>query len=273
MPRTNRPPSATQIYHVMLRGINHQQIFEDQYDYIQFIKILYELIPISRYELHAYCLMTNHVHLLIRSTGESLSQLMKRLEVRFVTWYNKKYVRSGHLFENRYKSEPVEDEGYYLTVTRYILQNPVKAGLCKHILDYPWSSVSMYFSPTPGLITTDLLRQYINTKETFLNYMSATNDDVCLDLNSGKTARSITDSRAHELIYQVTNCGNITEFQRLDSKTRNHYVALLAHRMTLRQLALHTGLSKSHIQRILKKEGTKGTDEYNGTVPYCPPVV
>ena len=257
MPRTYRPPSATQIYHVMLRGINHQQIFEDQYDYIQFTKILYELIPISQYELHAYCLMTNHVHLLIRINGESLAQFMKRLEVRFVIWYNKKYSRSGHLFENRYKSEPVEDEGYYLTVTRYILQNPVKAGLCKHILDYPWSSVSLYFSQNPGLITTHLLRQYINTKRMFLNYMTAENDDTCLDLDSRQPSHGITDSHARELIYQMTKCENITKFQELDLRTRNRYVSMLAPKMTLRQLALHTGLSKTHIQRILKKEGTK----------------
>jgi REP element-mobilizing transposase RayT len=74
--------------------------------------------------------MGTHVHLLIKEETEALGKIMKRIGVRYVYWYNRKYERSGHLFQDRYKSEPVDDDGYFMTVLRYIHQNPRKSGLC-----------------------------------------------------------------------------------------------------------------------------------------------
>jgi REP element-mobilizing transposase RayT len=79
-------------------------------------------------QICAYCLMKNHVHLLIRIGQEDLQHFMRKVGAKYVYWYNWKYDRVGGLFQDRYKSEPVEDDGYFLTVLRYIHQNPVKAG-------------------------------------------------------------------------------------------------------------------------------------------------
>ena len=98
------------IYHVMLRGINRQDIFEDEEDFLRFLAVLKECKEISGYELYAYCLMANHIHLLIRTGKEPLDLIFKRLGSRFVYWYNLKYRRTGHLFQDRYRSEPVEDD-------------------------------------------------------------------------------------------------------------------------------------------------------------------
>ena len=88
--------------------------------------------------------MGNHIHLLIKPEKEPLEQVFKRIGGRYVYWYNVKYQRVGHLFQDRFKSEPVEDDSYFLTVIRYIHQNPVKAGLCKNIKDYKYSSYAEY---------------------------------------------------------------------------------------------------------------------------------
>ena len=136
MPRQARKKSESGIYHVMLRGINQQQIFEEPEDFEKFLQILKDCKAISGYKLFAYCLMGNHIHLLIKPEEESLEQAFKRIGGRFVYWYNVKYQRIGHLFQDRFRSEPVETDEYFMTVLRYIHQNPIKAGLCKVIDAY-----------------------------------------------------------------------------------------------------------------------------------------
>ena len=91
--------------------------------------------------LYNYCLMDNHVHLLIKTGSEPLSHLMKRICVRYAAFFKWKYHRTGHLFQDRFRSEPVEDKAYLLAVYRYITLNPVTAGLCEKPGTYPWCGV------------------------------------------------------------------------------------------------------------------------------------
>ena len=93
MPRHARRKSESGIYHVMLRGVNQQQIFEDQEDFEKFLQVLSDCKAVSEYKLFAYCLMGNHIHLLVQEGKETIDQLMKRVATRFVYWYNIKYQR------------------------------------------------------------------------------------------------------------------------------------------------------------------------------------
>ena len=154
MPRQARKKSENGIYHVMLRSINQQQLFEDSEDFNKFLQVLKDCKAISEFHLFAYCLMGNHIHLLIKEGTETLEQIFKRICGRFVYWYNIKYCRVGHLFQDRFKSEPVDTEKYFFTVLRYIHQNPIKAGLCKRVEDYPYSSYAEYIK-TNDLVDTD----------------------------------------------------------------------------------------------------------------------
>jgi len=139
MPRAAREKSQSETYHIMLRGINQQQIFEDEEDYQKFIEIVKAYQAISEYKVFAYCLMGNHIHLLMEFKKEPIEQVFKRIGSKYVYWYNVKYQRKGHLFQDRFKSEPVDDDPYFLTVIRYIHQNPEKAGISRKE-DYRWSS-------------------------------------------------------------------------------------------------------------------------------------
>ena len=134
MPRQARESSGTGIYHVMMRGINHQNIFEEQEDYYQLLNTLdmmaqsYEPdgTPSGRnYTLYAYCLMSNHIHLLIREREDKIGMAIKRIASSYVYYYNHKYSRDGHLFRERFKSEVVNDLAYFVTLLRYIHLNPV----------------------------------------------------------------------------------------------------------------------------------------------------
>ena len=102
MPRRARKQSETGIYHVMLRGIDRQLIFEDSEDYIWFLDIVEECREVCNFQLYAYCLMGNHVHLLLKVQDEGLETIFKRIGGRYVYYYNVKYQRVGHLFQDRF---------------------------------------------------------------------------------------------------------------------------------------------------------------------------
>ena len=119
MPRSTRKKSKTGIYHVMLRGINRQDIFEDEEDYRKMLSCLEGLVERCNEKgqlqpalctIYAYCLMSNHIHLLVRERDFNLSEIVKRIGVAYAYYFNKKYDRYGHLFQDRFKSEPVGQE-------------------------------------------------------------------------------------------------------------------------------------------------------------------
>ena len=113
MPRLPRKVSENGIYHVVVRGINKADVFLDDEDYLKLLYIIKDVQEKHSFKVFAYCIMTNHVHMLIQ-VEDNLGELMKKILCRYVYWYNKKYERVGHLFQNRYFSQPVETESYFL---------------------------------------------------------------------------------------------------------------------------------------------------------------
>ena len=176
----SRPPrkfSESGIYHIMFRGSNKQSIFLDKWDYIKFLELLKKVKEKMGFELYAYCLMTNHVHLIIKEKNErDISETMKRLLGEYVVWFNLKYDRTGVLMENRYKSQAVEKDEYFLHVIRYVHQNPLKAGIVKQIDEYEWSSYRDYISKTEGLTDIAFLGEMMN-KNQFIEFHATEEDN------------------------------------------------------------------------------------------------
>ena len=108
--------------------------------------------------------MGNHVHILLKEGQENLTLVLKRIAGSYVYWYNWKYRRSGHLFQDRFKSEPVENDAYFLTVIRYIHQNPIKAGICKQVDGYKFSSYNEYVKRS-HLVDTDFCLGIIDIEQ------------------------------------------------------------------------------------------------------------
>lgn len=144
MVRRARRKSQSGIYHVMVRGIDRQLIFRCPTDFKKYRSIVAECKSICGYELYAYCLMPNHVHFLIREGREDIGKAMQRIGSRYAYWFNKKYERCGYLFQDRFKSETVDNHRYFLTLLRYIHRNPIVAKLCESAGDYRWSSYNEY---------------------------------------------------------------------------------------------------------------------------------
>lgn len=239
MPRRRRKLSPIDTYHVMLRGINYQQIFEEELDYTKFLNILRECREISQFSLHAYCLMGNHVHLLLSVKEEPLALCLKRIQNRFVFWYNTKYDRIGSLFQGRYRSEPVLNEHGLLSVCRYIHQNPVKAGLSQNIEQYPWSSIHAYQGFCDELTDISVISACFPDSKAILDFLSQPSERSYLDIHPQKSI-PVTDEKAKRIIFQLTECKNSSEFQKLDRSIRN---------ATIKELRKN-GLSTYQINRL-----------------------
>ncbi|GHU09007.1 hypothetical protein FACS189431_6310 [Alphaproteobacteria bacterium] len=172
MPRQPRLKSETGIYHIMLRGTNRIPIFGNSASKQAFLEAVKEAKQKSDFQLFAYCMMNNHVHLVIQEQNEPIGQAVKRFAVRFSGWYNKSNQRIGHVFQDRFKSEPVEDDSYLLSVLGYIYRNPVKAGIVSHASAYRWSSYSLLGRDNDivdddelqELIDVNVLKEYTNSK-------------------------------------------------------------------------------------------------------------
>ena len=127
-------------YHVTSRGNRRQAIYQDDDDRRQFLAFHDRVVQRYGWVLHAYCLMTNHFHLLVETPEPNLSAGMQRLKSEYATYFNDRFALVGHLFQQRFGSSLIEGDEYYTEALRYIAFNPVKAGLCQHPTDWPWSS-------------------------------------------------------------------------------------------------------------------------------------
>ncbi len=152
MPRSARVINNEGIYHVMERGNEKREIFRDDEDRTKFLQIVSCNKERYGFNVYAYCLMSNHVHLLLGCNGCNISQMMKSINISYVHFFNRKYRRCGHLFQDRFKSELVDTDAYVIEVSRYIHLNPVRAMMVSidDITQYPWSSYTQYISNKNG---------------------------------------------------------------------------------------------------------------------------
>lgn len=252
MPRTARRKSISGIYHIILRGINRQTIFEDKEDAEKFLQTIKDCKMKSGYKLYGYCSMGNHIHLLIKEEKEDLGIIMRRIGARYVYWYNWKYNRYGHLFQDRYKSEVVENESYFLTVLRYIHQNPLKAGLVKDIKEYRWSSYSEFIEKNI-IVDIDFVLDLFNKDrkkavDNFKTFHEISCNDNCLDIED---KRRVKDNQAIEIIRRLCHVSHCSELQILERNKRNKCIKIIKeYGLPTRQIARLTGVSRGIILKI-----------------------
>jgi len=253
VPRKPRIKSESGIYHIIMRGINRQTLFEDEADCIKFIKVLERYKDICQYKLFAYCLMNNHLHLLLKEGKEPLETVMRRICGSYVFWYNKKYDRIGYLFQDRFKSEPVEDDEYFLTVLRYIIKNPIKAGITNKVKDYKWTNYSDYIEENE-LTDTDFVLHIFNEASReyavneFIAYINKEDSDECMDIPD---KRQLTDNEAIKIIEEYCRVDHCIDLQKLETEKRDLYIRRLKKlNLSIRQIERLTGISRGIIQKV-----------------------
>ncbi len=171
MPRAPRAIAESGFYHVILRGNGKQIIFEDDADRRAFLDLLAKRAGDAGIHVLAWCLMENHVHLVLEDPTQTLSEMMQRLSGDYAQRFNRKSGRVGHVFENRFKSCPIENEAYLLQAIRYVHDNPENAGICP-AAEYPWSSYHEYVGQAE-IADTRLVLEMLGGAEGFGAYSQA----------------------------------------------------------------------------------------------------
>jgi len=251
----------------MLRGINQQTIFEDDEDNEKFLEILGLCKTLSGFELYSYCLMGNHIHILLKTINEDLDLIFKRIGARYVYWYNWKYKRTGHLFQDRFRSEPVNDDKYFLTVLCYIHRNPIKAKLCKNPAEYKWSSYNEYIYNSYGNSIVDTAFAIDMTGLTeLIMHTNMNSTDNCLEYAERRFIP--TDVEARTLMMELCKCNTTEDAKNFNTQQRDEYIRTLGNNgISIRQISRISGMSKGIIEKALINKLPSKTDEPSPCLP------
>ena len=254
MARQARVLSETGLYHIMFRGLNKQNIFSDDKDYKKFIEILTSVKQDTDLQIHAYCMMPNHVHLFMREAQKGdISNIMKRILSHYAGWYNFKYERTGHLFANRYKSIPIEDDSYFLTLVRYIHQNPVKAQLADNIQSYKYSSYTDYIGNSDGLTDVDFLLDMLDdNRKTAIKQFAQFNSSDC-DEKDFEDSLRMKDISTKVKIIRATGGLKPPEIRNLPKEEMHAILKKLIEEYGIEKktLARLTGIPRASLYRII----------------------
>jgi len=156
MARLPRLVVPGQPHHIIQRGNDRKAIFRDTADYLKFIEWLRDASRQFKVAIHAYVLMSNHLHLLASpADGQGLSRMMQWIGRHYVPYFNHKYERTGTLWQGRFKATVIDSERYLMTCSRYIELNPVRAGMVPTADDYPWSSYQHHVGIKSDPVVTD----------------------------------------------------------------------------------------------------------------------
>lgn len=252
LPRQPRRKSQSNVYHCMLRGINKQDIFFDDKDYLEFQNIIRKTKKNYLYQLYSYVLMPNHIHLEIKDKNQKISQIIHSIATSYANYFNKKYERIGHVFENRFQSRNVENSYYLLNLVRYIHQNPVKAGISL-MERYRWSSYPEYLIKQK----TKEEDKIVNTEEILNIFLAERGEDrkgflafnrkvftfqKSIELLEYEMKSKLTDEEVIYFIKEELRIDNIQEIQKYDKEYRNDII---------RKIKKFKGISHQQMGRIL----------------------
>lgn len=244
MPRIARNIHEGGYRHVIVRGIGKQILFEDDGDNRYYIRLLEKYSRDTGVAVCAYCLMENHVHLLLHDYATDTALFMKKVGVSYSAYYNRKYERCGHLFQDRYKSENINDERGYLTVLRYILRNPEKAGFCS-TEEYAWSSYSSY-SDQKSFLEQELTWKLFGSRKKYRDYIKCDNPDEGMEPEGRRD-----DGWARKTIKEKLGLVSGTAIQSYDRYQRNQALRELKHAgLSIRQIERLTGINRGVIQKV-----------------------
>ena len=221
----------------MLRGIDKRDLFLKDSDYEKFLAYIKKAKEKSEFAIYAYCLMTNHIHILLKSETEEIGNIIRRITVGYAQYHNIQNGRTGHLFQNRFKSEVVDSDEYFLTVLRYIHQNPTKAGIVKNMKNYKWSSYNEYINnKKTAIIETGFALSYFKDFKEFTKYMEEKNVDTCLE---DEQKKRWIDEELREFISSFLDKSRLSE---LDIKSRDEI---------LKNIKENTGASNRQLSRVI----------------------
>lgn len=258
MPRTIRRFGIKRINHIVIRGVNKQDIFLDKQDKSKFIKEILNTKEKYHYELYAFVIMPNHVHMLIYDKEFNLSVIMNSLQTRYVSYFNKKYERVGHLFQDRYFNKMIEDDNYLKSTIRYIHKNPEKAFLAKQE-NYEWSSYKQYMNNDNSIVNIDTFLKILDKNKEialkkFKEYHKQNEENKLSDGIEYELQTKLTDEQLIEALKEKLEINNIQNIQQYSNKKIIELLKEIVNipYISINQLSRVTGINRKLLGKAKK---------------------
>lgn len=267
MSRKPREQSECGFYHVMTRGTGRMALFEDEEDRKRYLSILLRCKESAEVKIYAWCLMENHVHIVLHAMLPALSRLMQRVGTAYAWYYNNKYNHTGHVFQSPFKSKAIADETQLLTCIRYVNQNPVKAGIACCCGDYRWSSYREC-KGVPGIgddyicdVTATLtLFDSARLFEEFHGVDEDSRGHLDCDLEQERG-----DAAARRIANEVLGGDVLHEMLGYPRRRRNDCVLKLRRAgISIRQVERLSGISRGIVQRVCDEEERMDPEAHGG---------
>jgi len=254
MPREARIMSTTGYYHIIMRGQNKEYIFKSEVHKEYFMKSLNIIEKEEKLSIVAWCLMDNHVHLIIKTEPEMLAIVFKRLNIKYAMYYHRRNKSLGHVFQDRFISEPIESDKYLMNVIRYVHYNPIKARMIKKIEKYRWSSYNHYMTQTLTKEQQFAMTLFGSTKEGFKHFHQIEDGREYLEIKEDQL--KYRKERAQNIVNEFCNKYGIHDSKELndDQIKLKELLMELSKKSGLskRQIAAEYGLSISRVQKLTK---------------------
>lgn len=252
MPRSARKQTESNTYHIFIRGVGRQLIFEDDQDREMFLELIDRFMG-RDVNLLAWVLMGNHVHLIVQGEMKCISSFMRKLETSYSGYFNRRHDRAGHLFQGRFGSEAIEDDQQLLVAIRYVHQNPAKAGLsdsCK----YEWSSYDEYVGEPrndPILRDTASVLDLFGGITQFEQFHAEKGKECLLDIEgSPRRYERMSDAQALRISTQILGEGWVHSLANYNKADRDEKLRMLkGSGLSIRQIERLTGIGRGIIQR------------------------
>ncbi len=255
MPRQARVESETGYYHVMERGINKEKIFNTEKEKDKIISIIKEKTNEESCQIAAYCIMNNHLHMIVICEKPVLATIMKRINISYAMSYNRNHKRIGPVFQDRFKSEGISDERYLYGAIRYVHNNPVKGHLTSTAEEYKWSSMKEYMGKEEiDVIDKDIKKQVLDgflSEKDFIEFHNAQDEDDYLDVKEEVAKRK--EKEAEEIMAAYFEEKGITDSKQFQNKEELIKKLLTETKLSYRRIAELTETSLHQVYSSNKK--------------------
>ena len=266
------------LFHVTSRGDRREAIFLDDADRQHWLALLGEVCSRYNWSCHAYCLMDNHFHIVVETVDGNLSAGMRQLNGVYTQWHNRMHNRVGHVFQGRFKAIMVQRESYLLELARYVVLNPVRAGMCKQPEDWPWSSYHAMLgqiAPPPWLQVRWLLSQFDENPQAavgaFIDHVRAgvglpslweqlegqlyLGDATFVEVMGKKMAARHSADAEIPRLQRRASAPPLTQFIAMPQRNPAIEQAYATGRYSMKQIAQAFGVHYATVSRVLKKKG------------------
>lgn len=245
MPHQARKKSGTGYYHVVPKGMHDQILFSSDADRQNYVDLLGKAKIENGILIHAYCLMDNHVHLVVEDTQDQLASFVKQVHEHYGMYFANKTGRQGGIFQRRYWSEPIDKESHLLSAVRYVHANPAVAGICPASI-YEWSSAKDYLG-RDGISDARTVLDMCGGLDGFIDFSRSSNW-TAVPFPGSRLKRHLTDSEAAAIARTVLGTDGLLLGSEDAASRKQKLMTLYAQGFTISQLVRLTGLGRKEIE-------------------------